>query len=124
MTDQTISSIIEASQGSYKEEDVEMRIKSLWSVTIRAALDWWGDNCLRLAASLAYYTALSLAPLLLLIVGLTGMVLGREQVATQLAAQLEGGVCVAMERKTGKFTLIILFVGIPERPQTTLSHGL
>src|ERR671915_552269 len=67
-----------------------MRIKRLWRVTIRATLDWWGDNCLRLAASLAYYTALSLAPLLLLIVGLTGMVLGREQVATQLAAQLEG----------------------------------
>ena len=37
---------------------------------------------------------------------------------------LEYGVCVAMERKTGKFMLIILFVGIPERPQTTLSHGL
>jgi membrane protein len=90
MTDQTTRSLIEASQGSYTEEDVAMRIKSLWSVTIRAALDWWGDNCLRLAASLAYYTALSLAPLLLLIVGLTGMVLGREQVATQLAAQLEG----------------------------------
>jgi membrane protein len=90
MTDQTTSSLIEASQDSYTEEDVAMRIKSLCSVTIRAALDWWGDNCLRLAASLAYYTALSLAPLLLLIVGLTGMVLGREQVATQLAAQLEG----------------------------------
>ena len=46
-----------------------MRIKSLWSVTIRAVQDWWEDNCLRLAASLAYYTALSLAPLLLLLVG-------------------------------------------------------
>jgi membrane protein len=66
-----------------------MQIKSLWRVTIGAAQDWWEDNCLRLAASLAYYTALSLAPLLLLLVGLTGMVLGREQVAGQLAAQLE-----------------------------------
>jgi membrane protein len=66
-----------------------MPIKSLWRVTIGAAQDWWEDNCLRLAASLAYYTALSLAPLLLLLVGLTGMVLGREQVASQLAAQLE-----------------------------------
>ena len=63
-----------------------MPIKSLWRVTIGAAQDWWEDNCLRLAASLAYYTALSLAPLLLLLVGLTGMVLGREQVASQLAA--------------------------------------
>src|ERR671922_2964433 len=67
-----------------------MRIKTLWGVTLRAAQDWWEDNCLRLAASLAYYTALSLAPLILLIVGLLGLVLGREQVASQLAAQLEG----------------------------------
>jgi membrane protein len=66
-----------------------MRIKTLWNVTLQAAQDWWEDNCLRLAASLAYYTALSLAPLILLIVGLLGLVLGREQVASQLAAQLE-----------------------------------
>src|SRR5882672_3356832 len=66
-----------------------MRIKTLWDVTLGAAQDWWEDNCLRLAASLAYYTALSLAPLVLLIVGVVGMVLGREQVASQLAAQLE-----------------------------------
>jgi membrane protein len=66
-----------------------MPIRSLWRVTLRAAQDWWGDNCLRLAASLAYYTALSLAPLVLLIVGLVGTVLGQEQVASQLAAQLE-----------------------------------
>jgi membrane protein len=67
-----------------------MPIKTLWEVTIGAAQDWWEDNGLRLAASLAYYTALSLAPLILLIVGLLGVVLGRAQVAGQLAAQLEG----------------------------------
>jgi membrane protein len=49
-----------------------MRIKPLWHVTLQAAQDWWEDNCLRLAASLAYYTALSLAPLILLIVSLLG----------------------------------------------------
>jgi membrane protein len=66
-----------------------MPIKTLWDVTLGAAQDWWEDNCLRLAASLAYYTALSLAPLVLLIVGAVGVVLDRQQVATQLAAQLE-----------------------------------
>jgi membrane protein len=66
-----------------------MRIRSLWLVVICAAQDWWDDNCLRLAASLAYYTALSLAPLVLLIVGLVGLVVDRQQVAGQLAAQLE-----------------------------------
>jgi hypothetical protein len=38
-----------------------MRIDTLWRVTRRAAQDWWDDNCLQLAASLAYYTALAQA---------------------------------------------------------------
>ena len=67
-----------------------MQIATLWHVILRAVQDWWQDNCLRLAASLAYYTALSLAPLILLIVGVVGLVLNRQQVATQLTAQLEG----------------------------------
>ena len=67
-----------------------MPLATLWHVTLRAVQNWWKDNCLRLAASLAYYTALSLAPLLLLLVGVVGLVLDRQQVATQLATQLEG----------------------------------
>ena len=67
-----------------------MQIATLWHVTLRAVQNWWKDNCLRLAASLAYYTALSLAPLVLLIVGVVGLVLERQQVANQLSAQLEG----------------------------------
>ena len=66
-----------------------MHIATLWQVTLRAVQDWWQDNCLRLAASLAYYTALSLAPLVLLLVGVVGLVLDRQQVAHQLTAQLE-----------------------------------
>ena len=67
-----------------------MPIVTLWHVSLRAVQDWWQDNCLRLAASLAYYTALSLAPLVLLLVGVVGLVLDRQQVAQQLTAQLEG----------------------------------
>jgi membrane protein len=67
-----------------------MHIATLWHTTLHAVQNWWKDNCLRLAASLAYYTALSLAPLLLLIVGVVGLVLDRQRVATQLATQLEG----------------------------------
>jgi membrane protein len=67
-----------------------MQIALLWHTIIHAVQNWWQDNCLRLAASLAYYTALSLAPLLLLIVGVVGLVLDRQQVANQLTTQLEG----------------------------------
>ena len=72
------------------EKREAMSIATLWHVILRTVQDWWQDNCLRLAASLAYYTALSLAPLVLLIVGVVGLVLDRQQVAQQLAAQLEG----------------------------------
>ena len=67
-----------------------MQIATLWHVTLRAVQDWWNDNCLRLAASLAYYTALSLAPLILLIMGVVGLVLDRKHVDMQLTTQLEG----------------------------------
>src|SRR4029453_2215927 len=67
-----------------------MPIAPLWHATLRAFQDWWNDNCLRLAASLAYYTALSLPPLVLLIVGGVGLVLDRQQVSAQISTQLEG----------------------------------
>lgn len=67
-----------------------MPVNMFWSVTQRALGDWWDDNCMRLSASLAFYTALSLAPLVLVVVGLVGLVLERQQVAGQLAAQIEG----------------------------------
>jgi membrane protein len=70
-----------------RREDVLMA--TFWKVVLRTFQDWWADNCLRLAASLAYYTALSLAPLVLLIVGVVGLVLDRQQVAKQLMAQIE-----------------------------------
>ena len=63
-----------------------MQITTLWRVTLRAVQDWWNDNCLRLAASLAYYTALSLAPVVLLIVGVVGLVL---DVLRSLGARLD-----------------------------------
>jgi membrane protein len=64
--------------------------KMFWSVTQGAVGDWWNDNCMRLSASLAFYTALSLAPLVLLVVGLAGLVIERQRVASQLGLQIEG----------------------------------
>src|SRR5919109_336356 len=66
-----------------------MRLTTLWRVTMRAVWGWWHDNCLRLAASLAFYTALSLAPLVVIVVGLAGLVTERQQVARQLATESE-----------------------------------
>jgi len=66
-----------------------MPTKALWGVTTHALWGWWSDNCLRLAASLAFYTVLSLAPLVIIIVGVAGLVAERQQVARALATQSE-----------------------------------
>jgi membrane protein len=66
-----------------------MRLTTLWRVTQDALWGWWNDNCLRLAASLAFYTVLSLAPLVIIVVGVAGVVSERHQVVTQLLMQIE-----------------------------------
>jgi membrane protein len=66
-----------------------MRVKTMWSVTQSAMWDWWNDNCMRLSASLAFYTALSLAPLVIIVVGIVGFITERQLVADQLEQQID-----------------------------------
>jgi len=65
-----------------------MRVKIMWSVAQSAMWDWWNDNCMRLSASLAFYTALSLAPLVIIVVGVAGLITERQQVVDQLEQQI------------------------------------
>lgn len=57
---------------------------------IDAAQDWVAVRASTMGAALAYYTTFSLAPLLLIVVSLAGLVLGDQAVAGELAAQLKG----------------------------------
>src|SRR6202040_2394883 len=48
------------------------------------------DKVPRLGAALAYYSALSLAPLVLIAIAVVGLVFGREAAQGQLVAQIRG----------------------------------
>lgn len=50
---------------------------------------WFEDKASRLAAALAYYTAISLAPILVIILALTGAILGEEAARGEIAHQTE-----------------------------------
>jgi membrane protein len=52
--------------------------------------EWQKDKASRLAASLAYYTAFSIAPLLLLTISIAGLVLGDEAAQGTIFYQLQG----------------------------------
>ena len=57
----------------------------------KATAKGWDDHKVsRLSAALAYYTLLSLAPLLIVVVSVTGLVFGQQGAREHLAAQLEG----------------------------------
>jgi membrane protein len=48
---------------------------------------WWEDRIPQVAAALAYYTVFSIAPLLLVAVGIAGLVLGRDEARAQILVQ-------------------------------------
>ena len=48
------------------------------------------DNSPRLAAALAYYSIISLAPLLLIVLVVAGLTLGEQTGHRQIAAQMQG----------------------------------
>jgi membrane protein len=52
--------------------------------------EWQEDKAARLAAALAYYTAFSLGPLLLIAISVAGLVFGREAAQGQVVAQMQG----------------------------------
>ena len=67
------------------------KLLNLFKLTYR---DWKEDRASRLAASLAYYTIFSLAPLLVIAIAVAGFVWQDEAVEAQVMAQIQGLVGV------------------------------
>ena len=51
--------------------------------------EWWGDDTFRFSASLAFYTMFSLAPVLLIAVGVASLFLARETAIDKLIAEVQ-----------------------------------
>lgn len=67
-----------------------MRAKSAVSMLKEAFTEWRDAEALQLGAALSYYTIFSLAPLLLVVIGIVGLAFGREAVQGQLVGQIQG----------------------------------
>ncbi|HEV8146457.1 MAG TPA: YihY/virulence factor BrkB family protein [Bryobacteraceae bacterium] len=67
-----------------------MNFKTIWSMVRRTFSAWDGDEAPRLGAALAFYTILSLAPLVLLAVAGMGFFLGHSTVQSHLLAEVDG----------------------------------
>jgi YihY family inner membrane protein len=90
-----------------------------WQILLAAANAWMDDYAPSMGAALSYYTLFSLAPLLVLIIAIAGMVFGQDAAQGAIIAQLqsimgkEGATAVqgllnaARERSTGVVATIV-----------------
>lgn len=69
---------------------MELRWKSWWELVKKSGSAWVDDYAASMGAALSYYTVFSLAPLLLIVVSIAGLVFGDEAVRGELFGQLNG----------------------------------
>ena len=65
-------------------------MRRLFGFVKKTGVQWLDDKAPRLAASLAFYTLLSLAPMLVVSVSIAGLVFGEDAARGQIAGQLNG----------------------------------
>ena len=71
--------------------NVEKRSLKTWLTLVKSATSsWLDDYAPSMGAALSYYTVFSLAPLLLIVVSVAGLVFGEDAVRGELFAQLQG----------------------------------
>ena len=67
-----------------------MTLKRLWHLMIESVKRWHADYAQSMGAALAYYAMFSIAPLLLIVIALTGVLLGPEVIRGEIFSQLRG----------------------------------
>ncbi len=65
------------------------RDHEIWQVLKTTCVEWWNDDTFRFAASLAFYTIFSLAPVLLIAVGVASLFLTRETATEKIIAEVQ-----------------------------------
>src|SRR6202790_557622 len=68
----------------------QMTVKDLWGLVKAAASGWVDDYAQSMGAALAYYTMFSIAPLLLILISIAGLVFGDQAARGEIFSQLEG----------------------------------
>lgn len=67
-----------------------MGIKGLWRFLNELVALWQQRNVARLAAALAYYSAISIAPLLIIVLAIAGLAMSSKEAQQQLVVQMRG----------------------------------
>jgi membrane protein len=100
-----------------------LRWKSAWTLVKRSARAWIDDYAQSMGAALSYYTVFSLAPLLLIVVSIAGLVFGEDAARGEIFGQLAGllgddaakaveDVLASLNKPTQSITSALIGVGV------------
>jgi membrane protein len=67
-----------------------MALKNIWILIKAAASSWVDDYAQSMGAALAYYSMFSIAPLLLIVISVAGLIFGVEAARGEIVGQLQG----------------------------------
>ncbi len=65
------------------------KIAGTWQLWKLTGIEWWNDNTFRLAASLAFYTIFSVAPVLLIAVGTASLFFARATAVDRVVGEMQ-----------------------------------
>ncbi len=108
-----------------------MQIRSIFSLFGDAFFSWKNDYAPSMGAALAYYTVFSVAPLLLIVISVAGLVFGREAARGEIFAQLAGlmgpqgamavqGMLEALNKPTEGIVATVVGIGLVVIGATTV----
>ncbi|MEH2399523.1 YihY/virulence factor BrkB family protein [Nostoc sp.] len=66
-----------------------MNLQAIWKLLQETFKEWSDDKASRLAAALAYYTIFSIAPLLIIVIAIAGVVFGEDAARGQIVGQIQ-----------------------------------
>lgn len=64
--------------------------KQIWNLIKKSVVAWVDDYAPSMGAALAYYTLFSIAPLLIIVIAVAGLVFGQEAARGEIVAQIQG----------------------------------
>ena len=67
-----------------------MDVRKIWTLIKSAASAWIDDYAPSMGAALSYYTVFSIAPLLLIVISIAGLVFGQDAARGEIVGQLRG----------------------------------
>lgn len=67
-----------------------LNFRTIWQILRQTFDEWSEDKASRLAAALAYYTVFSIAPLLVIVIAIAGLIFGEEAARGEIVTQIQG----------------------------------